>query len=306
MNRVIERILNLLAFLLTVERPVSADEIRHTVAGYDQETDEAFRRTFERDKDLLRQLGVPIRLEHTDSWEVEQGYVVAPDEYALSDPGLTDEERAALFVAATMVRLGGQSAGSAAIFKLGGAPAAAGGEPLTADLGSEGEQLAELFDAVSTRRLLHFEYRGRPRRVRPYGLAHRRGRWYLAAAEQDDIKVFRVDRMSAVSAGDVAAAFDRPPGFDLRQALPATPWTTGSDDLVARVRFDHSAAWWARRQLAGDATIVEEPDGGIVATLTVTQADALIGWVLSFEDAAEILDPPELRSRLVEHVRGPT
>ena len=61
MNRVIERVLNLLAFLLTSSRPVTADEIRHTVAGYDQETDEAFRRTFERDKDELRALGVTIR-----------------------------------------------------------------------------------------------------------------------------------------------------------------------------------------------------------------------------------------------------
>ena len=40
MQRVLERLLNLLAFLLTVEHPVTADEVRHTVAGYDQETDE--------------------------------------------------------------------------------------------------------------------------------------------------------------------------------------------------------------------------------------------------------------------------
>lgn len=70
MQRVVERILNLLAFLLTVNRAVTADEIRHTVAGYDQETDVAFRRTFERDKDLLRSLGVPLRLVFTDRWEV--------------------------------------------------------------------------------------------------------------------------------------------------------------------------------------------------------------------------------------------
>ena len=128
MQRAVERILNLLAFLLTVNRAVTADEIRHTVAGYDQETDVAFRRTFERDKDLLRSLGVPLRLVFTDRWEVEQGYVVHPDEYALTDPGLTDEERAALWLASRMANLGGES--TSAIFKLGGAPAAASGDPL--------------------------------------------------------------------------------------------------------------------------------------------------------------------------------
>ena len=92
MQRVIERILNLLAFLLTVDRPVTADEIRHTVAGYDRDSDAAFHRTFERDKELLRNLGIPIEREATDVFEVEFGYVVDDRRYALEDPGLTDEE----------------------------------------------------------------------------------------------------------------------------------------------------------------------------------------------------------------------
>ncbi len=115
MQRVIERILNLLAFLLTAGRPVTADEIRHTVAGYEQEGDEAFRRTFERDKDLLRGLGIPLRLAFTDRWEVEQGYVVPIEDYALEDPGLTDEERTALWLAAQVVRIGGLASEPAAV-----------------------------------------------------------------------------------------------------------------------------------------------------------------------------------------------
>ena len=59
MNKVVERLLNLLAFLLTVGRPVTMDEIRRTVAGYDRDADEAFRRMFERDKELLRAMGCP-------------------------------------------------------------------------------------------------------------------------------------------------------------------------------------------------------------------------------------------------------
>ena len=90
MQNVIERILNLLAFLLTVDRPVTADEIRHTVAGYGQENDEAWRRMFERDKDLLRSLGIPLEMRPTDAWEVEHGYVIPREDYSLPDPALTD------------------------------------------------------------------------------------------------------------------------------------------------------------------------------------------------------------------------
>jgi hypothetical protein len=70
-HRVIERIINLLAFLLTVGRPVTADEIRHTVAGYDEKSDEAFRRTFERDQDLIRSPGAAA-LDFTDAYEVKR------------------------------------------------------------------------------------------------------------------------------------------------------------------------------------------------------------------------------------------
>ncbi|MEE9205346.1 MAG: WYL domain-containing protein [Acidimicrobiia bacterium] len=305
MNRVIERVLNLLAFLLSVGRPVTADEIRHTVAGYDQETDEAFRRTFERDKDLLRQLGVPMRMEHTDAWEVEQGYIVAPEEYALDDPGLTDEERTALWIAATMVRLGGQAAGPAAIFKLGGASALAAGEPLTADLGAEGESLAALFAAISERRRVGFTYKAKKRMLAPYGLAHRRGHWYVVGGTTDGVRVFRVDRMIDMTAGDTSGAFERPPGFRLRDELPDAPWTAGADDVVVEVAFDAEVAWWARRQVAAAAsTITEGSDGGITVHLPVAQVDAFIGWLISFDDHAEILAPAEIRDRFVTHVVG--
>ena len=302
MNRVIERVLNLLAFLLTVGRPVTADEIRYVVAGYDQKTNEAFRRTFERDKDLLRQLGVPIRMEHTDTWEVEQGYVVAPDEYALDDPGLTDEERIALWIAATMVHLGGQAAGPAAIFKLGGAPALASGEPLTADLGAGGESLAALFGAISERRTVSFLYRGSRRKLSPLGLAHRRGHWYLVGNTADGMRIFRVDRMADIAGGAVPEAFERPPGFKLRDELPEAPWTAGEDDVVVEVTFDVEVAWWARHQLAAATSLTEHEDGSITACLPVAQVDAFIGWLISFDDHAQILGPAEIRARFIDHL----
>jgi proteasome accessory factor B len=305
MQKVIERILNLLAFLLTVDRPVTADEIRNTVHGYDQESDDAFRRTFERDKDLLRSLGVPLRMEHTDAWEVEQGYVVSPDEYALPDPGLSDEERVALLLASRMVRLGGQAPTPGAILKLGGAPASAGGEPFAADLGEASALLGLLFTAVVERRVLTFGYRGSERRVKPLGMVHRIGHWYLVADTLDDERrIYRVDRMEDVELGSKRGSFTRPRGFTAAGALPEAPWEAGEKDVEVTVAFDPSVAWWARRQLTRDAVVVEAGDGGIEATFPVASAPALIGWLIGFEDAAEILAPTELREDFVAHVMG--
>jgi predicted DNA-binding transcriptional regulator YafY len=305
-QKVIERILNLLAFLLTVGRPVTADEIRTTVAGYDQPTDEAFHRMFERDKDLLRRLGIPLELVPTDGWQVEHGYVVDPDSYSLPDPGLDDDERAALWLAAEVVRVGGQVAAADALFKLGGAPVTGSGEPLAASLGEGADDLGTVFGALAERRHVMFDYRERRRTVAPYGLVHRRGHWYLVGAEADQVKVFRMDRAGAVMVGTTAGAYDRPPGFRAADAIPEAPWEAGADEQQATVRFDADVAWWAKRQIGSRGSMQESSDGGVTATIRVANTEAFIGWLLSFDHKAELLEPPGLRRRLIERVRDGT
>ena len=305
MQNVIERILNLLAFLLTVQRPVTADEIRMTVAGYDQPTDEAFRRMFERDKDLLRQLGIPLELKPTDAWEVEHGYVVPPEAYALEDPNLTDEERTALWLAAQVVRIGGQAAGPDALFKLGGAPVGGAVEPLAADLGAESDLLGDVFLAVTERRFVHFDYRSTARVVAPFGLVHRRGHWYIVGPERADIariKVFRLDRAERLTIEGAAEAFERPRDFRASDAIPMAPWEAGGDDLVADVTFDPDLAWWARRQLTGRAESKEDAAGALHASIPVANVEAFIAWMISFDDRAHIVGPPELRARFVARI----
>ncbi|MFQ5554571.1 MAG: helix-turn-helix transcriptional regulator [Acidimicrobiia bacterium] len=307
MQKVIERILNLLAYLLTSERPVTADDIRTTVAGYAQVGDDAWRRMFERDKSLLRDLGIPLELRPTDGWAVEHGYVVPAASYALPDPGLTDEERAALYLAAHAVRLGGEASGSEALFKLGGAPLTAGGEPLAADLGADGDALAAAFTGVADHRTLSFEYRDRARIVEPFGLVHRRGHWYVVGAERTDgriVKAFRLDRAQKVEAVGAEDAFTRPEGFRAGDSIPAAAWEAGPEDLEATVAFDADVAWWARRQLTGRSEVQVADDGALTAVLPVANPDAFVGWVLSFDGAAEIVEPPQLREALLERVEA--
>lgn len=300
MRRVIERLLNLLAFLLTAERPVTADEIRSTVAGYSRQSDEAFHRMFERDKALLRRMGVPIELRATDAWEVEFGYALQPEAYQLPDPDLTDEERAALWLAAQVVRLGGRPTGPDALLKLGGLTMAGGGEPLAAELGMGTDDLEAAFQAATERRELCFDYHGRRRTVQPLGILHQRGHWYLVGLEAGAQRSYRMDKASNISSIGDPGAFDRPKHFSLRGAIPAEPWAIGEEDLIARVVFDPDAAWWARRQL-GDR-VEDAQDGSIMATIPVANVDAFIGWLLSFEDKAEVLEPEELRTALVDRV----
>src|SRR5660398_258884 len=61
-----ERLLNLVIALVNTSGRMTKEQIRTSVAGYDREgSTEAFERMFERDKETLRELGVPIVTVHS-------------------------------------------------------------------------------------------------------------------------------------------------------------------------------------------------------------------------------------------------
>jgi proteasome accessory factor B len=300
-QNVIERVINLLIFLLESPVPVTADDVRFTVAGYGDQNDEAFHRMFERDKEVLRRLGIPLERQALDGFEVDFGYRVDPEKYALADPGLTEEERFALSVAARMVRLGGGNAGLEGLNKLGGVERGVGLEPLGADLGAESEILGDLFRAVTERRTIQFSYREDERQLKPYGLAHRRGHWYLVGDGVEGLRVFRVDRMTALELGDESSAFTRPRGFDIRATMISQPWDLGSEaKSVAKVRFEPDVAWWAARTLGVSAVDGES----LEVDLPVSNADAFVGWILSFGASAEVVSPDEMRAEIRSRVEA--
>ena len=305
MRNVLERVLNLLAFLLTSGRPVTADEIQLTVAGYDRDGGEAFRRMFERDKDLLRRLGVPLVLETIAAGQ-DPGYRIRPEDYQLPDPGLSDDERTALWLAAQVVRIGGGPSGPEAILKLGGAPTTAGVEPLSADLGAEVDRLAVLFGAAADKRLVGFGYRDKPRTVEPHGMGHRRGHWYLVGVEGDDIRGYRVDRMSNLEIVSHPGAFASRTDVDVRAELDTQPWQTGGEEPVrVEVEIDAEMAWWADRRLGREPVAKRNLDnGGTHLTLDVTNVDAFVGWVLGFDDHAVVQGPPEVRQLVIDRIKG--
>ena len=308
MSTAVERIVNLLAFLFDSDRPATAAEIRRTVAGYGQSSDQAFHRMFERDKDALRKLGIPLELHPTDVWEVEMGYSIPDYAYRTIDPGLTEEERTALALAVHIVRTGGWPAGSDALLKLGGARFVESGTPVGADLELGSERLGMVFLAVLERRRLCFVYRGRPRTLDPYGMRHRIGHWYFAGADHahpdDTPRTYRLDRAEAMEIVGPAGAFERPHKFSARDILSDLPWEKPSEELVGRVRWDAEVAWWAESRFPEAAVVERGEDGSLVLDVPYSVKETFLDLILRMDTAAEVLAPPELRDDLIRRVRG--
>src|SRR5437764_1123194 len=95
----LERLINLTAALLEAERPLTADELHQRLPGY-AENAGAFRRAFERDKDVLREMGVPLVLEPVDpvSQPGVEGYRIAKGDAYLKAPAPDPDELARLLV----------------------------------------------------------------------------------------------------------------------------------------------------------------------------------------------------------------
>jgi len=292
----LERLINLVAALLDAERPLTADELRQRLPGY-AESEVAFRRAFERDKDVLREMGVPLVLQPIDpSQPGREGYRIPKDEYYLRDPGLEPDELAALHLAASAVELEG-ARGVEALWKLGGWVAEEGPPPAMAALPGAAH-LSAAFGAISRRQPVTFSYRGERRRVDPWRLAFRNGHWYLLGRDhdRDGERNFRLDRVDSEIVPDEAAApFDRPPDPGSQPA----PWQMGAEEPVrARLLVDGEHAGWAAGQVGSDAVESRRQDGSVVLGVTVTNRSAFRSFVLGFLDHAEVLDPPELREDL--------
>ncbi len=305
----LERLINLVAALLHANRPLTAEELRNRLPGY-AEDHAAFRRAFERDKEALRDLGIPVVVEPVDDAAQPGvvGYRIPKEAYYLQDPGLAPDELAALHLAASAVRLDVAN-GVEALWKLGGEVADPGLSGFLSGFASQAPavaalpgtaHLAPVFAAISARRRIGFTYRGRTRRVDPRRLSFRNGHWYLAGHDHDagDERMFRLDRIeSEVTVTGEEGAFERP----AHGGAPPAPWEMGGDEpLTARLLVDAAQAGWAAAHVGPEAVEGWRPDGSVVLSVRVTNRDAFRSFVLGFLEHAEVLDPPELRAEMVQ------
>ncbi len=293
----LERLINLVAALLAADRPLTRDELAERVPGYPEERT-ALHRAFERDKDALRSMGIPLSVERLDPTVADspEGYRVHRDQYELPDPDLDADELAALHLAVSAVRMDAGDA-SAAIWKLGGDTLASGEVAEVALAGSE--HLPVLFRAVAERRPVRFDYRGEQRSVDPWRLTFRSGRWNVVGFDhaRGEERRFRLDRMATVEAAGGAGAFDRPP---VAGREPGLPWQYGDEpEVLASLLVDAGQADWALRYTGDSALAERRTDGSVVLRLAVRNRDAFRSFALGFLDHAEVLGPPELRDDLV-------
>ncbi|HYX76981.1 MAG TPA: WYL domain-containing protein, partial [Gaiellaceae bacterium] len=312
------RQLSLVAFLMAERRAVTARDIKSSVEGYQEMSDEAFARRFYSDRAELIALGVPLHSQR-DEYTGEELYTMRSERYFLPPLELTDDELAALqtclyllegkFAYAEPLRLALQNL---ALGRPGFAEAptdtALRVEVLDPEYSVEMQgRLGKLEAAISKQRTVKFPYwsisrdEERERTVNPYALFQDAGAWYVVGLDLDaeGERTFRVSRIR----GEIRFAtrrerdFRLPPEFDVDRYRGRPPWQIGEPVGEARIEVAGDTAWWVER------TFGTKVDDGVFVT-EYSSLPLLASWVLRQDGRAVPQAPEELRREVARALRA--
>jgi proteasome accessory factor B len=303
-------------------------QIRVAVPGY-PESFEAFKRMFERDKEELRELGIPLETGFNSPGDDEAGYRIPRQAYVLPEIRLEPDEAAVLSLAARVWRqaeLAGAAAG--ALLKLRAAGVDASGEE-TAQPGIEPRLLAgeaafgPLWEAVRDRRPVTFAYRAagrsepQQRHLQPWGVVNRHGRWYVAGhdTDRDAARVFRLSRIEGeVRFTGPAGSVIVPEGTDVRETVREWDTQPPAQQRAAVLRVRQGAGYGIRRYATAVPDTTGLPDSldcgtgstGGWDTISVPFSD--VGWfaehLASFGTDVVALEPADLREAVITQLKG--
>lgn len=314
-NRPEERLVNLVVALTSTEQGLTKDTILSSVAGYREQSEagakkDALEKMFERDKEALRRLGVPI--ETIGDWAEpddlrEARYRVPPSEYVLpADIDFTPQELALLNLAGGVWSAGSLSADARSGLRkiqalgipveepiIGYAPRISLRETAFAPL----QQGIEQCLAVTFPYLKPGEEHARVRRVQPLALVEYEARWHVYGVDRDAAapRTFLLSRI----VGDVVVTKDR---FDasLREGAGERA-TAGLDELAARSHalLEVDPGTEASLRLAGRATPAEQ---GI--RVSFVDLAILADELASYGPEVRVVEPAALRDAVIARLEA--
>lgn len=308
-----ERLLNLTMSLLSSRIPLPKRRIRHLVEAYHVvDSDEAFDRMFERDKEDLRAMGIPLVTEDIGVFEDEQGYRIDRRDYDLPAVELSADEMAVVGLA-SRVWAHATMAGTAATAWRKVAAGDEGNEQpfvgLEPQLGGAEPAFEPLKDAVLTSSTVRFDYArpgeggSRPRHVEPWYLTAWHGRWYLVGhdLDRDAARVFRLSRVSStVTATGEPTTREVPADVDPVTMIAAVDrGEPQSSPAVLRVR--PGAGHQLRRRATAIAPIDDQWDR---VDLEHGPLGSFAAEVASHGPDVVVVEPTELREAVLERLRA--
>lgn len=313
-----ERLVNLVVALMATEQGVTKETILGSVSGYREQAEsgarrEALEKMFERDKENLRGLGIPIETigDYADPDDLREArYRIPPTEYELpADIAFTPAELAVLTLAGGVWGEHTLSAGARSGLRKIRSLGIEVDEPIIGfapRLDLHDASFLPLQRAIEQAREVEFDYlrpgseHPRRRRVRPFALVEFEARWHVYGWDTgvDAERTFLLSRIVT----DVVVtrhAFDGALRAGAgERALAGLREVAGRQNATVTVVPGTEAELRLRRRARGDGS------GGRQLRIPFVDLEVFADELASYGPEVLVSEPVELRDAVVRRLRG--
>ncbi|RPH16928.1 MAG: WYL domain-containing protein [Acidimicrobiaceae bacterium TMED210] len=260
MKNVLRRAIELLN-LLSDNENLTTENIKDSIYDYRDLNQQAFRRSFERDKNLLRSFGYLIQYEN-DKWSYDKGYSLSG--YSIYESIIKSDKISSEKLINTYLYLKKYLSNS------------------NYD-NDKSEIISKILQSINEKRRVGFDYLEKYRKVKPQGLKYFDNKWYLAGEENGSLKTFNLDQIHNLKIGNKADL------FQIENKNFPFSWDDEKYSIEATIKLKKDLYDVNKNIFAHNQTQLEIKDDFLHCNVSTNDSYGFIKFLLLLDDEIEII-----------------
>jgi len=260
MKNVLRRAIELLN-LLSDNENLTTENIKDSISDYRDLNQQAFRRSFERDKNLLRSFGYLIQYEN-DKWSYDKGYSLSG--YSIYESIIKSDKISSEKLINTYLYLKKYLSNS------------------NYD-NDKSEIISKILQSINEKRRVGFDYLDKYRKVKPQGLKYFDNKWYLAGEENGLLKTFNLDQIHNLKIGNKADL------FQIENKNFPFSWDDEKYSIEATIKLKKDLYDVNKNIFAHNQTQLEIKDEFLHCNISTNDSYGFIKFLLLLDDEIEII-----------------
>ena len=260
MKNVLRRAIELLN-LLSDNENITTENIKDSISDYRDLNQQAFRRSFERDKNLLRSFGYLIQYEN-DKWSYDKGYSLSG--YSIYESIIKSDKISSEKLINTYLYL-------KKYLSHGNYD------------NDKSEIISKILQSINEKRRVGFDYLDKYRKVKPQGLKYFDNKWYLAGEENGSLKTFNLDQIHNLKIGNKADL------FQIENKNFPFSWDDEKYSIQATIKIKKDLYDVNKNIFAHNQTQLEIKDEFLYFNVSTNDSYGFIKFLLLLDDEIEII-----------------
>ena len=260
MKNVLRRAIELLN-LLSDNQNLTTENIKDSISDYRDLNQQAFRRSFERDKNLLRSFGYLIQYEN-DKWSYDKGYSLSG--YSIYESIIKSDKISSEKLINTYLYLKKYLSNS------------------NYD-NDKSEIISKILQSINEKRRVGFDYLDKYRKVKPQGLKYFDNKWYLAGEENGLLKTFNLDQIHNLKIGNKTDL------FQIENKNFPFSWDDEKYSIQATIKIKKDLYDVNKNIFAHNQTQLEIKDEFLHCNVSTNDSYGFIKFLLLLDDEIEII-----------------